>query len=197
MTVFVKICGLTDAADVANAVAAGVDAIGFVFAESPRRITPIRAAEIAKQIPPHILRVAVMLHPTSKEWADVDTLFQPDVLQTDAGDFADLDVAAGQRCWPVYRQGSADIEEPAPNEYVYEGRASGQGQTVDWAQAAIVARLNHMLLAGGLGPDNVAKAVQTVRPWGVDASSSLERLPGRKDAEKMAAFVTAAKAVQL
>ncbi len=109
MTVFVKICGLTDAGDVADAVAAGADAIGFVFAKSPRQVTPAHAAELAKQIPQHILRVAVMLHPAIHEWDDVQTQFQPDVLQTDAGDFANLDVASTLRCWPVYRQGVNDV----------------------------------------------------------------------------------------
>jgi len=196
MSVFVKICGLTAATDVADAVAAGADALGFVFAESPRRITPKQAADIAAQVPAGVLKVAVMLHPTQSEWDNVEKHFQPDVLQSDADDFTRLDVASEQRRWPVYRQGVSDIAQPASDEYVYEGRASGKGQPVDWEQAAVVAQVPRMLLAGGLGADNVADAVRTVRPWGVDASSALERSPGRNDAAKMAAFVRAAKAGQ-
>ncbi len=193
MSVLVKVCGLTQAGDVAAAVEAGADALGFVFAESPRRVTPAHAATISRDVPASVLRVAVMLHPTDEDWQAVASEFSPDVLQTDAEDYAALDVAAGLRCWPVFRQGKDEPADPAPAEYVYEGPKSGQGETVDWARAAAVARTNHMILAGGLGPDNVADAVRAVRPWGVDASSSLESAPGRKDPDKVSAYVAAAK----
>jgi phosphoribosylanthranilate isomerase len=196
MSVFVKICGLTHADDVAAAVDAGADALGFVFADSKRRVAPEQAASISRGIPGHVLRVAVMLHPSGQEWREVLDGFAPDVLQTDAEDFAALAIPGAVRRWPVYRQGGAHLGEPAPAEYVYEGARSGHGETVDWRRAAAVARTNRMILAGGLGPGNVAAAIAAVRPWGVDASSSLEREPGRKDADKMAAYVAAAKAAE-
>ena len=193
MSVFVKVCGLTTADDVAAAIDAGADAVGFVFAKSPRQVTPEHAAAISRDVPASVLKVAVMLHPGDDEWQAVASEFAPDVLQTDAEDYAALEVADSVRRWPVFRQGRNEPSEPAPAEYVYEGPKSGQGETVDWAGAATVARTNRMILAGGLGPDNVADAVRAVRPWGVDASSSLESAPGRKDAKKVAAFVAAAK----
>ena len=193
MSLLVKICGLTDAGDVAGAVAAGADAIGFVFAESPRRVTPEHAALISRDVPTSVLRVAVMLHPEPSEWQQVAALFAPDVLQTDAEDFASLDVGPVIRRWPVIREGAADSVEAPGGRYIYEGAKSGQGATVDWAQAASRAKAGGMILAGGLGPDNVAAAIRAVNPDGVDASSSLEVSPGRKCAEKMRAYVTAAK----
>lgn len=194
MTAFVKVCGLTHAEDVAAAVEAGADALGFVFAESSRRVSPEQAAKLAETIPSDVLRVAVMLHPSSDEWHAVASIFQPDVLQTDVEDFATLDVSATYRRWPVYRQrGDAQVA-PEAAEYVYEGGKSGQGETVDWQRASAVARSGRMILAGGLGPDNVAEAVRVVRPWGVDASSGIERAPGRKDAAKISAYVASAKA---
>ncbi len=193
MTVLVKVCGLTTADDVAAAIDAGADAVGFVFAKSPRQVTPEQAAVISRAVPASVLKVAVMLHPGNDEWQAVASEFAPDVLQTDAGDYASLDVAESVRRWPVFRQGRTEPTHPAPAEYVYEGPKSGQGETVDWACAATFARTGRMILAGGLGPDNVADAVRAVRPWGVDASSSLESAPGRKDAGKLAAYVAAAK----
>lgn len=194
MSVFVKVCGLTKEADVAAALASRADALGFVFADSPRRVTPEHAAVIARDVPTNALRVAVMLHPTQAEWDEVAQVFRPDVLQTDREDFDALEVSDDVTRWPVLREavGAAPGEEWAA--FVYEGARSGRGETVDWATAATVARSGRMILAGGLGPQNVADAVRTVRPFGVDASSSLESAPGKKSAEKISAFVAAAKA---
>ena len=192
MSILVKICGLTDVCDVAEAVAAGADAIGFVFAESPRRVTPEQAATLAREVPGNVLRVAVMLHPDASDWQRVAEVFCPDVLQTDAEDFASLEIGPDIRRWPVIREGKAQAAEAPAGQYVYEGARSGEGKTVDWAQAASRATSGGMILAGGLGPDNVAAAVREVKPDGVDASSSLEISPGRKSAEKMRAYVTAA-----
>lgn len=203
MSVFVKICGLTHPEDVAAAVEAGADAVGFVFAESKRRVTPEQAARLLDTVPPSVLKVAVMLHPSNEEWQAVADAVLPDVLQTDAEDFAALTVDERVRRWPVYRQNSGNeslrrgtdtgFATTSVDEYVYEGGRSGQGQTVDWQAAAQVARSGRMILAGGLGPDNVAEAVRRVRPWGVDASSGLESAPGRKDASRMVAYIERAR----
>lgn len=189
----VKVCGLTDRAAVEAAVAAGVDAIGFVFAKSVRRITPARAAELSADVPATIRRVAVMQHPSSAEWLEVCATFQPQVLQTDAADFAALDVSEQIECWPVFREGSVNHDAKLPATFLYEGRKSGQGETVDWQDAARIAKRGRMILAGGLGIDNVAAAIRAVRPWGVDVSSAVESAPGKKDPEKIAAFVSAAR----
>ena len=126
---FVKICGLSTAEHARAAVAAGADAVGFVFADSVRRVKPARAARIAAGVPDGVKRVAVMLHPSNEEWQDVLREFSPDVLQTDAEDFADLDVPETIECWPVYREGGA--VDASVTTFVYEGPKSGQGQTVN------------------------------------------------------------------
>jgi len=194
MSVFVKICGLRNPEHVKAAIDAGADAVGFVFAESVRRMTPAEAATISKQVPPHIKRVAVMLHPTNDEWQEVLREFTPDVLQTDAEDFASLDVPDAIERWPVYREG---MDQPdARNTFVYEGKKSGQGEIVDWSRAAIIACDGNMILAGGLAAGNVAAAIATVRPYGVDVSSAVEFAPGQKDARMINEFVSAAKAAE-
>ena len=194
MSVFVKICGLRNAEQVRATIDAGADAVGFVFAESVRRVTPAEAAAISMSTPPHIRRVAVMLHPTNDEWQEVLKGFTPDVLQTDAEDFASLDVPDAIECWPVYREGKGQPE--ARGTYVYEGKKSGQGASVDWSRAAIVACEGNMILAGGLAVGNVAEAITTVRPYGVDVSSAVESAPGQKDVQLITEFVSAAKAAE-
>lgn len=194
MSVFVKICGLSDPEHVHAAIDAGADAVGFVFAESVRRLTPVEAATISAHVPPHIKRVAVMLHPTNDEWQEVLREFTPDVLQTDAEDFASLDVPESIERWPVFREGKGQPE--TRNTYVYEGKKSGQGASVDWSRAATLACDGNMILAGGLAAGNVASAIATVRPYGVDVSSAVESAPGQKDARMINEFVSAAKAVE-
>ncbi len=194
MTVMVKVCGMTDSAAVEAAVAANVDAIGFVFfKKSPRNVTPAEARTLASDIPKHIRRIAVMLHPEASLWQEVEEVFQPDVLQTDSDDFAYLSVAQGVEQWPVYREGSVDDETALLETYVYEGRKSGHGQTVDWSRAANIAKRGQMILAGGLSIENVGDAILQVRPFGVDVSSAVESSPGKKDAAKIAAFTAAAR----
>jgi phosphoribosylanthranilate isomerase len=190
----VKICGLSKAEHVRAAVAAGADAVGFVFARSMRRVEPSHAAAIAGGVPGTVRKVAVMLHPTNEEWQRVLRDFSPDVLQTDAEDFADLEVPASIERWPVYREGG-EVDAIA-EIFVYEGPKSGQGETVDWSRAAEIARQGSMILAGGLGARNVAEAVATVRPFGVDVSSAVESAPGEKDSLLIEEFVTAARAAE-
>ena len=194
MSTFVKICGLRSAADVKAAADAGANAVGFVFAESVRRVTPAQAKEATAAVSSAIRRVAVMRHPSNEECQAVIDEFGPDVVQTDAEDFARLDIPGHIECWPVIREGNETIE--APDIYLYEGVQSGSGETVDWTRAADIARHGRMMLAGGLAEDNVREAIRTVRPWGVDVSSGVESLPGYKDYELIKRFISAVRAAE-
>lgn len=196
MTVLVKICGLQDSAAVAAAVEAGANAVGFVFAESVRRVTPRQAQAATRNLPAGVQRVAVMRHPTNAECQAVLAGFAADVVQTDAGDFADLDIPEHIERWPVLREGAAELDMALPPVFLYEGKNSGAGERVDWAQAMSVALRGRMILAGGLTPDNVGLAVRAVRPWGVDVSSGVESAPGIKDVELIHRFVGAVRAME-
>ncbi len=196
---FVKICGLKTREHVEVAVQSGADAVGFVFAESVRRVTPEQAATISADVPATIRRVAVMLHPSNDEWQEVLRGFCPDVLQTDAADFGNLDIPGNVECWPVYRQGIKVTDpflEKGSVTFLYEGARSGAGETVDWARAAQVAKRGNMILAGGLSPANVAEAIRVVRPFGVDVSSAVESAPGEKDPVLIRKFINAARAAE-
>jgi phosphoribosylanthranilate isomerase len=190
---WIKVCGLSTAAGVQAALDAGADAIGFVFAQSVRRVTPERAAELARAVRARVTCVAVTRHAQQYEIDAVIGEFRPDLLQADAADFALLRLPRRLARLPVLRG-----DEPAPAELparvLYEGERSGSGETADWQRAAQLARRTHLVLAGGLDAANVGAAIRAVRPFGVDASSGLEDRPGVKSPARIAAFVLAARA---
>ena len=188
----VKICGLRSPDAVAAAVSAGADALGFVFAESPRRVSPEQAAELTAQVPAGIVRVAVMRHPSTDEWARVREVFAPDWLQTEAADFSNLQLETELGRLPVFRTGA---ELPAGHEplVLFEGGRSGQGELADWKQAASLAAQQPLVLAGGLAPHNVTEAIRSVRPAGVDVSSGVESSPGHKSVQLIADFISSAR----
>jgi phosphoribosylanthranilate isomerase len=193
VSLWVKVCGLTTPEAVAAAVDAGVDAVGFVFAESKRKVTPQRAAELARDVPKHIARVAVMLHPSQQELDAVWSQFRPDVLQTDIDDLASLRIPSGLVVTPVVRAGRA-LPTELPSRMLFEGPVSGTGTTTDWSAAAQLASRTQLILAGGLKPTNVAAAIVAARPFGVDVSSGVEAEPGLKDPAKIHEFVRNARA---
>lgn len=195
MSVRIKICGLTDADSVNAAVAAGVDAVGFVFFEkSPRNLSIGQAIDLAALVPDQIARVAVMLHPEAAFCDAVLAGLSPDIVQTDASDFAYLNVPGHIERWEVLRESAVDGQTRLPKRFVYEGDSSGQGDRVDWQNASRLSAQGEMILAGGLTPDNVADAIREVRPWAVDVSSGVESAPGKKDRQKIVEFVAAVRA---
>jgi len=196
MSVRIKICGLTDADSVNAAVAAGVDAVGFVFFEkSPRNLSIGQAIDLAALVPDQIARVAVMLHPEAAFCDAVLAGLSPDIVQTDASDFAYLNVPGHIERWEVLRESAVGGQTRLPKRFVYEGDSSGQGDQVDWQNASRLSVHGEMILAGGLTPDNVADAIREVRPWAVDVSSGVESAPGKKDRQKIVEFVAAVRAV--
>jgi phosphoribosylanthranilate isomerase len=203
VAISVTFSGLATRDAVEAAVAAGADAVGFVFAPSKRQVTAALAAQLAQGVPRRIPRVAVMLHPTQSQLDEVWSEFRPDVLQTDVGDLQTLRVPMGLAVMPVIRNvrlkpdpqasgvGSALAEHP---RILFEGPVSGVGSTSDWSAAAQLARTTQLVLAGGLNATNIADAIATVRPFGVDVSSGVEASPGIKDPARIHEFVQRARA---
>ncbi|HTY95019.1 MAG TPA: phosphoribosylanthranilate isomerase [Steroidobacteraceae bacterium] len=190
---WIKICGLTDEEGVAAALQAGVDAIGFVFAPSPRRIRPDQAARLAAPARGRALCIAVTRHPKQELLDEVVRDFGPDGWQTDIDDLGVLRVPRQLPILPVLRSGSPALESP-PRRFLFEGAVSGRGVTPDWREAAGLAHGSQLILAGGLRVENVAAAIDIVRPFGVDVSSGVESAPGKKSPALIGAFVAAARA---
>lgn len=195
MSLFIKICGITDQEAARAAVSSGASAVGFVFAASPRQVTARQAAAISDELPSGVLRVAVFRHPDPAEIEAVVEEFTPDLVQADRVALDGFDTAA---TLPVFREdgGEAPDGRHGVGRFLYEGPVSGSGQLVDLARATSVARLGDMVLAGGLRPDNVGRAIATVRPFGVDVSSGVESSPGVKDPALIRSFVAAVRAAE-
>jgi phosphoribosylanthranilate isomerase len=191
---FVKICGLKSPEAVEAAVAAGADALGFVFAESPREVTPEQAKALCAAVPPHVKRVAVMRHPHKEHWERVLAVFEPNWLQSDADDFRWIKLPPSCTALPVYRDSNTPADSDLPDRLLFEGTHSGSGRVADWDEAAGLARVAEVILAGGLTAENVVDAVNFVRPWGVDVSSGVERARGEKDPALIREFVARVRA---
>ena len=189
---WIKICGITSADAVTAAVEAQVDAIGFVFAPSPRQVTPGQAAQLAALAPPGILRIAVSQHPLQMKVDEICRILKPDYFQTDVEDLRELRIPAHVKLLPVVRFGRK-TPHPLPARMLFEGPTSGIGEVADWGRAAELARQTELILAGGLTPQNVAEAIRAVRPFGVDVSSGVEDVPGVKDPQKIFQFVRAVR----
>lgn len=191
MSLFVKICGITDVGAGIAAARAGADAVGFVFASSPRRISPGEAVLVSGELPPAVLRVAVFRDPSLEEVEEVLEQFTPDLVQADHASIAGL---RGVDTLPVYRPG--DQPPTDGSWFLFEGAASGVGQMTDLDQAARAAAVGNLVLAGGLTPENVGAAIEKVRPNGVDVSSGVESAPGVKDPDSIHSFVAAVRAAE-
>jgi len=191
---WIKICGMTSEQAVDTALQERADAIGFVFAASVRQLEPRRAAQLAAAVRGRIVCAAVTLHPSQAAIDQILREFNPDVLQTDLADIAQLRLPAQLAVLPVLRAGTISLPGTLPPRLLFEGPRSGTGTATDWSQAGPLARRTQLVLAGGLTPHNVAAAISAVRPFGVDVSSGVEAVPGQKDPRKIVEFIQAARA---
>ncbi|MPT41680.1 MAG: phosphoribosylanthranilate isomerase [Achromobacter sp.] len=208
----IKICGLTREQDIDAAVAAGVDAIGFVFyAKSKRCLTPLRAAQLRRAVPAFVDVVALFVNPAEDEVRAVLDQVGPELLQFH-GDETPQDCARyGHRFLRAFRAGAPGLDTAedlasACRAYgeaagwlfdSYSAGYGGSGHGFDYAllddvKGDPVSR--PLILSGGLNAENVGQAVQTLRPWGVDVSSGVEVEQGIKSSDRILFFVAAAHA---
>lgn len=196
---FVKICGITNEDDALFAVAMGADAVGFVFAPSPRQIAPQQVYDITRRLPPEILTVGVFRddHPSRV----IDIVHRSGVRAAQMHGHespADVAAVAAQVKWVIkaFAAGSPDAQRAdqyGTDLILVDAATPGSGEMFDWSLAAEVPDGPRLILAGGLTPDNVGSAVHQVQPWGVDVSTGVEKSPGRKDALKVKAFIERAR----
>jgi phosphoribosylanthranilate isomerase len=199
---FVKVCGVTNEDDALLAVAMGADAIGFVFAPSPRQVHPEVVRDIVKRLPPEILTVGVFRNETPERVIDIVGRTGLRGAQLHGGETADdvrlvrLRVPFVIQALPAGdpRLAGAGSGPESADVVLIDSPAPGSGEVFDWSLAEGAPDGVRLLLAGGLSPDNVEQAIRKVRPWGVDAASGLEAAPGRKDPTKVRLFVARAKA---
>jgi phosphoribosylanthranilate isomerase len=205
VSVRVKICGVTRAADAVAAVEAGADALGFMFfAGSKRHVSPSTAAAIIRELPPLISKVGVFVNATSEEIRRAVAETGIDTLQLHGEETPEFCAQfAPMKVIKAFRLRDRDslrecLKYPAQawllDSYV-EGSHGGTGVVADWDLAAEAARMSRqVILAGGLRVETVAEAVRRVRPYAVDVSSGVESAPGQKDHSKIQAFIQAVRA---
>lgn len=209
----VKICGLREPEHAVAAAEAGADLLGFIFAPARRQVTPEQARaciEAARAVAPGVLAVGVFVDEAPEWIADVATAVGLDAAQLHGEEPPGFAAALPLPAIKAFKPRPGDAEEAvavgiaahlgprggaiaALVDGYHPGSSGGMGVAADWDLSARLARRAPLLLAGGLAPENVATAIRQVRPLGVDVSSGVE-FDGRKDAARIAAFVTAAKA---
>ena len=201
MRVKVKVCGIADLLDAVAAVELGADALGFIFAPSPRRISPERAKRIAEALPPFVCKVGVFVDEDPEEILRVKEFCGLDLVQLHGDESPELCA----RLWPAVIK-TFTLRNLPPSEKLSEYRAraflidreKGGGEPLEeiWKAAAELAERERVILAGGLGPENVGRAIEAVRPFGVDVASGVEMKPGKKDFFKLQAFFEAVRDAQ-
>lgn len=197
---FVKICGITSEQDALLAVAMGADAVGFVFAPSPRQISPSVASAIAKRLPPEILTVGVFRDELPQRVVEIvqrsglrAAQLHGNESREDSG-YVSVRVPVVIKAFAAGDGRLARAGEYGASIIMIDSPSPGSGKVFDWRLAEGAPKARRVVLAGGLDPDNVAEAISVVRPWGVDVSSGVESSPGHKDALLVKSFIAAARA---
>lgn len=210
---WVKICGTTNLDDALLAVEAGADAIGFVLAPSKRRVTPEQVREITRQLPSNVLKIGVLVNETVERTSQIVQKAGLTGVQLQGDECPDLVRELKKLALPFLAKtvaASSSPETVAERISAYTGvvdtilldsgspaERGGTGKQFDWPEVARqIAKVDStvkIIVAGGLSPGNVSEAIATLSPWGVDVVTGVEREIGRKDSEKVRAFIRAAQ----
>jgi phosphoribosylanthranilate isomerase len=208
MHTWIKICGTTCLEDALHSMEAGADALGFIFAPSKRRVTPDQAEQIIRGLPESVERIGVFMNNPAAEVASIAGKVGLTGIQMH-GDESPAEVysylAKEQRATlrkiktilvkDGFENGFDLSATPGVVDAWLLDSGAGSGKTFDWqaAREQLGSRQGQFIVAGGLTPDNVNEAIRAFNPWGVDVVSGVESAPGRKDQEKLKAFVAAVR----
>jgi phosphoribosylanthranilate isomerase len=209
MSTWIKICGTTSLEDALSSIEAGADALGFIFAPSKRRVSTDEAQRITSQLPREVERIGVFMNSSAAEIASVVKAVELTGIQmhgeeSPAAVYAGLPSGRRDAMRKIKTIVIVPGQEPG---FERHGDASGfvdawlldsgagSGKTFDWqtARKQLGESKERFIVAGGLTPENVGDAMRTFNPWGVDVVTGVERQPGRKDPEKLRAFVAAVR----
>lgn len=199
MSVFVKICGVTSESDALMATAMGADAVGFIFAPSKRQMAPSKVRNVVRELPPEMLTVGVFRDETPQRVVEVINAAGLRAAQLH-GHESPAEAAWVRKRVPfvikAFAAGDRFLERVADYEVdaiLIDSPEPGSGRVFDWQIAESLPVGTRVILAGGLSPENLALAIERVRPWGVDVASGVESSPGKKDVRLTRAFINIAK----
>jgi phosphoribosylanthranilate isomerase len=198
--VFIKICGITNEQDALLAVALGADALGFVFAPSPRQVAPSKVREIVRRLPSEIVTVGVFRDELPKRINDImqEAHLQGAQLHGHESLLITSEVSESVRfSIKAVVAGSPDAaraDEFVCDAILVDGLSPGSGEVFDWQLMNEIPLGLRLILSGGLHPENVGEGIDRLRPWGVDVSSGVEKSHGLKDPIRMRQFIANARA---
>ncbi len=198
----VKICGITSPGDAAFAVECGADAIGFVFADSPRRVSVRIAREISRAVGPWVATVGVFVNENAKNILQIASECRLSAIQLHGDESASFAGSlTGCRVIKAFRIADQTdlkgVQDYKADAYLFDTRVTGayggSGKSFDWKILRSASVSKPYILSGGLNPKNIRTAIQMLKPYGVDASSGLEKSPGKKDPKLVKEFIRNAK----
>jgi phosphoribosylanthranilate isomerase len=208
----VKICGITTPDDARLAADAGADAIGLIFADSPRQVTVGQAAHIVAALPPWVTAVGVFVNQPPQDILQIARQLSLGAIQFHGDELPCVleDVARGFKVVKAFRVAAASdladaldyLAQCRPHAALIDARVEGQsggtGQLAPWhLLPGVREKFWPLILGGGLNPDNVAEAIRLVQPYAVESSSGVEQSPGKKDPDLVRSFVSAAQSVSI
>jgi phosphoribosylanthranilate isomerase len=197
---FVKICGITSEEDALLAIAMGADAVGFVFAPSSRQVAAGLVRDIVRRLPPEVLTVGVFRDESPQRVVDIVNSIGLRAAQLHGHETVEQTISVRSKVpfvikgFPAGDPALDRADDFKADAILIDSHAPGSGEMFDWSLAEGAPINRRVILAGGLTPDNVAEAIDRVKPWGVDVSTGVENGPGRKDARLVRDFVRNAKA---
>lgn len=196
----VKICGVTSEADALLAVGLGADAVGFVFAPSPRQVPVATVADIVKRLPHDVLTVGVFRDEAAPRVVEIANTIGLGAVQLHGHETVEQTRWVAERVPRVVKAFAAGdraigrFGDYGADYLLIDGPSPGSGEVFDWRLAEGVVDPGRLIVSGGLHPDNVAQAVIRLRPFGVDVASGVEQAPGAKDPHLVRAFIANARA---
>jgi len=198
----IKICGITNEADALLSIALGADALGFVFAPSPRQVSKTMVRDIVHRLPPEVLTVGVFRNESPQRVVEIvnDIGLRAAQLHGEES-MADCLWVAERipllvKAFPAGHPMVSRFQEYGARWVLVDSASPGSGRVFDWSLAEGVADHSKLLVSGGLNNSNVGDIIRLLHPLGVDVSSSVEAEPGRKDPMRLRAFIRAARSAQ-
>lgn len=194
----IKFCGITNIKDALETAGLGVNALGFVFAKSPRQVSPEKAKEIIEKLPPWISAVGVFVNEKPEAVSEIAEHCKLDYIQLHGEESPEYCRNLGLKVIKTIKNDIEKISDYNVSGFLLDTydpeMAGGTGKTFNWDLALDAKKYGcPIILAGGLTPENIGEAVEKVKPYGVDVSSGIELAPGKKDYEKMKRFVEEVK----
>jgi len=191
----IKICGITSETDALLAVGLGADALGFIFAPSPRQMTPTAVSDIVKRLPPEVLTVGVFRDESPQRVVEICNTVGLGAVQLHGHESIEdtqwvaTRVPLAIKAFSAGESAIGRFGEFGCRYLLIDGASPGSGEVFDWRLAEGVVDHRRLFVSGGLTPANVAQAIVRLHPYGVDVATGVEQSPGQKDPQKLAAFV--------